>query len=87
MLNIVTQNSFGPLLKVYKKTIILFIKTQLTIKLGRIISTNCIRKTLRTLMHLRDTSTNSSTCYNHEDVAIDVIINNKITGSEVKKAI
>ena len=26
-----------------------------------------------------DTSTNSSTCYNHEDVAIDVIINNKIT--------
>ena len=34
-----------------------------------------------------DTSTNSSTCYNHEDVAIDVIINNKITGSEVKKAI
>ena len=34
-----------------------------------------------------DTSTNSSTCYNHEDVAIDEIINKKITGSEVKKAI
>ena len=32
-----------------------------------------------------DTSTNSSTFYNHEDVAIDEIINNKITGSEVKK--
>ena len=34
-----------------------------------------------------DTSTNSSTCYNHEDVAIDVIINNKMTGNEVKRAI
>ena len=34
-----------------------------------------------------DTSTNSSTCYNHEDVAIDVIINKKITGREVKKAV
>ena len=33
-----------------------------------------------------DTSTNFSTCYNHEDVAVDVIINKKITGSEVKKA-
>ena len=34
-----------------------------------------------------DTPTNPSTFYNHEDVAIDEIINNKITGSEVKKAI
>ena len=59
----------------------------MTIRLGKTISTSCTRKVLTLKKEGFTDPTNSVSYLSHEEVAIDKIINHRITKSEVKKAI